>query len=252
MRAHKGHEVWSKHNRPILLFILLWIALTTVGLAALFYQLIVIRPAGKEEWDIVLPTAGLLISIAVTVIQFLFSRAIIRSGIIHLFLSEICSIGLAIKHFGLVDMLIGFNPKYAAQYGGWIKSQSSSFTQVFEHNSDKLQMLPPQTVLDVTAFYTYLRTAHDAVHILESWNENTSEPIMRGDVQRALLQLALCFEAGDLAIKELADKHDLVAGQRIIYQQMIAQIRQELNMQGIDVPPERRRVHQEPLPGAGA
>lgn len=241
MRAHKGHEIWSKHNRPILLFILLWITLTLGGLTLLFYELIYLPPPDKREWDVALPTAGILLSISVTIIQFLFARAAERSGIIHLFLSEISSIGQAIKHFGLVDMLVGFDPKYAAYYRGWAKCQNSKFTEVFVSNGAGLKMLPPQVVLDVTAFYTYWRTAHDAVKIIETWDNHTPPHIMQGDVHRALLQLALCFEVGDLAIRELADKHDLVHHQQIVFQQMNELIRQKLHHQGISAPPERRR-----------
>lgn len=196
--------LWPKHNRDIVLFTLLWLVLLAGGAFALWYRLV--RPEGNPEWDVVLPTMGILITITATVIQRLLSHAFVRRGTVHLFRSEIASLCKAACTLHIADSLVNFHPERFREFMSQSLSRRENYTEAFSQNTRALADLPKQTVLDVTAFYTFLKTSRDAALIMDGWTEHTTEDVMHEDVCRVMVQMQFCFEAAREALIELADE----------------------------------------------
>jgi len=237
MRCDSGAlRLLSKHNRDIVFFMLVWLGLLAGGLTALWYELILRPPqfdtAQEPDWEIFLPTVGILLTVTARVIQSLAARAFTRLGVVHLFRSEISSLCRAIGSLHIADSLTGFSPDSYSDFTSQSWSRRENYSQVFANNTSGLADLPTQTVLDVTAFYTFFKTSRDAAQIMDGWSPNTTEQKMQDDVCRVMIQLRMCFEAARNALLELADEPDEVRTDLALIDQVTEKLSSSLERHG--------------------
>lgn len=229
MKPHSGLRIFSKHNRDIAVFVVLWCVGLGAGLWLLFDKLILEPPKNKEEWDVFLPASGLLLTATATIVQMLLTRSFARLGTAHLFLSEIASICRAIHSLGIVSSLVDFSPARYGDYSGQGDRRKENYIEVFCHNTTRLADLPTDTVRNVTAFYTFLKTSRDAALIMDSWSPEMPHEKMFEDVRRVMAQMHLCFDAGLRAVLELADDEQGVRDEIAMLEGMIRELEEGMD-----------------------
>jgi hypothetical protein len=160
---------------------------------------------------------GTALTISGTIIAWTYLTASARLGIVDLFACEISTICR-------VSTIVDVATRYVDQYrkpangitipGGEDKEPANFVSQenyfpVFESNSKDLQVLEAQVVIDITAFYTYMKAARDTMRKLSRVAGSASNSFQLSERDKTLeilmKMLFLGFESGRKAIQNLIE-----------------------------------------------
>ena len=185
--------------------------LTTLGLL-LWY---VVAPSGRLDEKFV----GAVLLIGGTILSWTYQNGSKRLGVVDLFACEIvtlCRVGTIAQ---LATRLInahhtlreGTPPKQVTGIPwqqvdfGRFTSQEDYFT-VFEHNTKDLEILEADVVINVTAFYTYMKSLRDQMRRLGDLGSGDEVKAQKAAILvTAIYMTFLAYESARQAIDELVE-----------------------------------------------
>jgi hypothetical protein len=185
--------------------------LTTLGLLAWY----IFGPSGRLDEKFV----GAVLLISGTILSWTYQNGSKRLGVVDLFACEIitlCRVGtiaqLATRLIDAHRRLCGdATPKQLAGLPwqqldlGRFASQENYFV-VFEHNTQDLQILEADVVINVTAFYTYMKSLRDQMRRfgeLGSGGEIKTQKV--AVLATSIYMTFLAYESARQAIEELVE-----------------------------------------------
>jgi len=183
---------------------LIWLAVSVPGE---IYRL--------ELTKFLLSYIGTPFTACVAIIAWAYLRASSRLGIVDLFACEIstlCRVGT------IVDVATQYVGQYGKAADGTAvamrrrEKASTNFVSeenyfpVFASNSKDLQVLEAEVVIDITAFYTYMKATRDTLRKLSSSAATGFQPCERDAILETLMKmLFLGFESGRKAVQNLIE-----------------------------------------------
>jgi len=178
-----------------------------------------LTPSDKLEWTKFFVTYfGTPVTLSATVIAWAYLAASKRLGIVDLFACEIstlCRVGTIVDIAGRYVDTYRQTAKGAAAASDKRARPSTDFVSqesyfpVFETNSKDLQVLEAQVVIDITAFYTYMKAARDTMRKLSTVTESAPNSFQLSERDKTLetliKMLFLGFESGRKAVQNLIE-----------------------------------------------
>lgn len=168
----RRYRVFSKHNRDLLITVVLF-SLLLISAALAAYRNLGDNPATATQ--LILGSA--ILGGFVTIANRALDAAQKRLAIADLFVGEISSIGRAFIAANIVGRFISLYAGISASPGTFKfaladASRKENYFSVFEKNCGDLGVLSSHIVEDVAAFYTFLKASRDATGALSKWNED--------------------------------------------------------------------------------
>jgi hypothetical protein len=171
------------------------------------------------EWiKFLLSYIGAPLTACAVIVSWVYLSASARLGIVDLFACEIstlCRVGT------VVDVAA----RYANQHRTIVNGSGTggrgqdraptnfvsqeNYFPVFESNSKDLQVLEAQVVIDITAFYTYMKATRDTMRKLSAVMESPSNDFQHAErdatLETLMKMLFLGFESGRNAVQKLVE-----------------------------------------------
>jgi uncharacterized protein (UPF0332 family) len=162
---------------------------TVVGALVAIILIIVVnlmdRPAGSKLYESFVPVSAVL-AVVGTILAWCYRTGSARLGIVDLFACEITTVCRICTINALADTCIkafeldsSQNEKIRQHFSQF--ESSEDYTPIFDSNAKELQNLDVKVVTNITAFYTYWKSARDAARKLAKTPER--EAVAAGDMK---------------------------------------------------------------------
>jgi hypothetical protein len=164
-------------------------------------------------------TIGTLIGIGAVVVAWVYRTASVRLGVVDLFASEIttlCRVGTivdiaqrSVAAFENVDRSARRKtPTPPEDHGPYRFTSEENYFPVFTSNSRDLEVLEADVVVNVTAFYTYMKALRDylrRVGVISASGGSETEAELCETWRNIMYMMFLAYEAARKAIDDLVE-----------------------------------------------
>jgi hypothetical protein len=213
----------SKHVRDLKLIagVAAWIILSGVVtiFAVFIYDLLGNHNLVVEAIGKFVATIGTVVGVGAVVVAWVYRTASVRLGVVDLFASEIttlCRVGTivdiaqrSVAAFENVDRNAhSRTPAPPQDHGPYRFTSEENYFPVFTSNSRDLEVLEADVVVNVTAFYTYMKALRDylrRVGVISASGAPETTVELRGTWRDIIYMLFLAYEAARNAINDLVE-----------------------------------------------
>ena len=165
---------------------------------------------------------GPTLAVVAAVLGWVYQTGSARLGVVDLFACEICTlcrvaaVNDTVRHH-VVQFREGVPPAPSAAAPAPLArafTSQENYFPVFESNPSNLQTLDYKVVVNITAFYTYMKAVRDALRTLaaigpapeqQPSSTQTAQDLWRDAARNVIYMLFLAFESARLAIAQLVE-----------------------------------------------